>query len=135
MRLLPGESPQEPFYPYHRIVLPPPSDTQLNDGRPDNPLIRLAQDNPDEYYEYSESSGSDIYPSKLSRITEVSEDEEDSRDWPPAPPTLPSQASRSVSAWSSEMDYGQVISRSISKSGYLSTLIHSNFRTPFSWSP
>lgn len=104
--LLPGEVPEEEYYPSHRVVHLPPSDAQWHNEIPDNPLIPPSMDNADEYFEYSETSSSGFYRTSLSRITEVSERLEAGDT---VHPSVPSQASRTVSTWSSQTDYGQVI--------------------------
>ena len=109
--LLPGEVPEEPYYPYNRVVLLPSS--EAHDGSSDGPLVPQSLDNPDEYYEYSETSSSGNFRPTLSRITEVSETGDN------VPPSLPSQGSRTVSTWSSQTDYGQVIGAYLSFRGSL----------------
>lgn len=79
-------------------------------GRSNIPLIRLAQNQPEEIYEYSESSSSNGPRRKLSTITEKTEQSSDAGSMTPkalAPPELP--RSSYATSFASTTDYGQVL--------------------------
>ncbi|KAF9815536.1 hypothetical protein IEO21_04536 [Rhodonia placenta] len=83
-------------------------------GRSNIPLIRLAQNQPEEIYEYSESSSSNGPRRKLSTITEKTEQSSDAGSMTPkalAPPELP--RSSYATSFASTTDYGQVLERGI----------------------
>lgn len=97
---------------FHALAEPPPG----GPGRPNGPLIRLHQtdeyipplaDEPEDeefYYDEDDSSSDPKMVKVLSTITEVTERTEDSKQWP-----LPVAPPRTVSSWSSQTSYGDVI--------------------------
>ncbi|KAI0796509.1 hypothetical protein C8Q75DRAFT_198313 [Abortiporus biennis] len=107
-------SPHE-YTPHNVIELQAMPDVP-EDGRSNVPLIRLAQSNPEEYFEYSDSAQSEMYETRLSTITERTEHSDSPLQ---SAPQLGSESGAAVedtppaaSATSSTTtDYGQVIAR------------------------
>lgn len=100
-------------------------------GRTNVPLIRLAQNQPQEDYEYSEYASSPRPRSRLTTITERTERTEDSRDWMARPResgTLSS--SRVSSSLTTTTDYGQIIGASATGHMSLSIETHGNQNVP-----